>query len=368
MIFWKEENVQISYDELLYEIKQKKTKYSLPGYKYFFNILLKLLSECKFESFSDIVKYISKNADELSFIISTSGTTSKPKDVEVNMLNCIRHVKKNGSNKKRVWGLGYPVGSFASTQVFFQAFLNNEKIIYLFTDKFKNIERILNEDKITNLCCTPTFLSMILINMNSINESLKTLTTGGEKIQSNLINFFKQKFVNAEYINVYATTETGSLLYSKSEYFTIPEKYSNLIKINKNVLLVHKSMLNNLEEIQLEGEWYNTNDIIEPADDDKFKFISRKNGYINSGGYRIDPSEIENIISKIPGVVNVHVYGKSNSILGTIICADVIGKNLDTKKIKSTLRQKIDKHKIPQIIKIVKSFDNVKMGKKQVVI
>ena len=100
MIFWKEENVQISYDELLYEIKQKKTKYSLPGYKYFFNILLKLLSECKFESFSDIVKYISKNADELSFIISTSGTTSKPKDVEVNMLNCIRHVKKNGSNKK----------------------------------------------------------------------------------------------------------------------------------------------------------------------------------------------------------------------------------------------------------------------------
>ena len=153
---------------------------------------------------------------------------------------------------------------------------------------------------------------MILINMNSINDSLKTLTTGGEKIQSNLIHLFKQKFVNAEYINVYATTETpGSLLYSKSEYFTIPEKYSNLIKLTKHTAGT-QSMLNDLGEIQLEDEWYNTNDIIEFIDDDRFKFISRKNGYINSGGYRIDPSEIENIISKIFGVVNVHVYGKSN--------------------------------------------------------
>ncbi|MDC1145874.1 AMP-binding protein [Candidatus Marinimicrobia bacterium] len=368
MIFWEEKNIQVSYEELLFEIKKKQTKYRLEGYRYFFDILLNLLDDYQFESHSDIIKYITKNANQLSFIINTSGTTSAPKDVKVNLSNCIRYVKKNDGSKKRVWGLGYPVGSFASTQVFFQSFLNKETIIYIFNTDFKNIEHQVKKSRVTNLCCTPTFLSMILINMNSKNYFLEKLTTGGEKIKNNLISSFKQKFVNAEYINVYATTETGSLLYSKSEYFTIPSKYNGLVKIEKNSLLVHESILNDSEKIKLEDGWYDTNDIIKFIDSDKFKFIARKNGYINSGGYRIEPGEIEDEINKISGVVDVHVYGKPNSILGTIICADIVGKNLDSKSIKSSLRQKIDKHKIPQVVKIVKYFDHTNMGKKQIII
>ena len=110
--------------------------------------------------------------------------------------------------------MGYPHGSFASTQVFFQSLMNKETIYYVFGIDFKTSDQIFSEYKITNLSCTPTFLSMLLINLKKEYPSVLKITTGGEKMKNSLINSFKKIFSSAEYINIYASTETGSLLYS----------------------------------------------------------------------------------------------------------------------------------------------------------
>ncbi|MDA9833954.1 hypothetical protein N9C46_05340 [Flavobacteriaceae bacterium] len=66
-------------------------------------------------------------------------------------------------------------------------------------------------------------------------------------MNESLVVSFKKVFVSAEYINIYASTETGSLLYSKSDIFSIPEKYNSKIKVKEGTLRVHKSFVYNLK-------------------------------------------------------------------------------------------------------------------------
>ena len=366
MIFWIEKDTEVSYDKFFKDIKKEKSSQSLLGYNYFLLLIIHLLRGYKPNSVEKIINYLFENKAGLNFLIDTSGTTSIPKSVKVNLSNCIRHVKKKDQNKNRVWGMGYPAGSFASTQVFFQSFINKETIIYLYGMNFNSSDKLFSRYNITNLTCTPTFLSMLLINLKKVYPVVKKITTGGEKMNSSLIQSFKKIFIEAEYINIYASTEAGSLLYSNSEFFSIPKKYKNRLKIENGVLKVHKSLLNGINQnIQ---DWYNTNDIVEFTDDNKFKFISRSNGHLNTGGFRVLPSEIEEIILTIKGVIDAHVYGKPNSLLGTVICADIIGKNINSKMIKTEMTNITEKHKIPQIIRIVKTFQHTSNGKKKLLI
>jgi acyl-coenzyme A synthetase/AMP-(fatty) acid ligase len=367
MIFWIEEGIEISYSQLLEDFKKDEDYSELPGYNYFLSLIIDLCEGYSILSIDDLIKHLIQNKSHLSFNIYTSGTTSTPKSVEVQMSNCIRYVKTKNEKTKSVWGMGYPSGSFASTQVFFQSLINRESIVYLFGIDFKTADKLFSRYKITNLSCTPTFLSMLLINFKKVYPSVKKITTGGEKMKDNLIRSFKRTFISAEYVNIYASTETGSLLYSTSELFSIPEKYKSHIKVEEGTLKVHRSLLNGVD--QMIGDWYDTNDLVEFTNDTQFRFVSRSNGYLNTGGFRISPTQIEDTLLTIEGVVDVHVYGKPNSLLGTIICADIMGEGITVKMIKSEMMKKsTEKHLIPQVIRVVDSFEHVSNGKKKIMI
>ena len=366
MIFWIESGVEITYYQLLEDLKNDNLISDLLGYSYFVKLLKKLTKGNIFSSIDNLNNFIIENKDVLSFEILTSGTTSISKPIEVKMSNCIRHVKTNRKTKS-LWGMGYPYGSYASTQVFFQSLINKETIIYLFGIDFKSSDQIFSNYKITNLSCTPTYLSMLLINLKKEYPSVLKITTGGEKVKEGLIRSFKKIFISAEYINIYASTETGSLLYSNSEYFSIPENNKYQLKIENSTLMVHHSLLNKIETT--DGEWYDTNDIVEFVNNSEFRFVSRSNGYLNTGGFRISPVQIEDKIQGIEGVRDVHVYGRPNSLLGSVICADVIGNGISSKSLKLELKKhSIEKHLIPQIIRIVDSFEHLINGKKKIMV
>lgn len=367
MIFWIEKGVEVSYDQLIEDLNNDNPIVELSGYKYFLTLLKQLSKGQIITSIESLIQYLIDNKHILNFHIQTSGTTSVPKLINVKVSNCIRYVKKSKIKCNRIWGMGYPHGSFASTQVFFQSLMNKETVFYLFGINFKTSDHIFSKYKITNLSCTPTFLSMLLINLKKEYKSILKITTGGEKMKNSLIGSFKKTFPSAEFINIYASTETGSLLYSTNEYFSIPEKYMSQLKIEDGTLRVHKSLLNEVEKTN--DDWYDTNDLVEFVDKKQFKFVSRSNGYLNTGGSRVSPSQIEEKIMCIKGVKDVHVYGKANSLLGTIICADIIGEDVSSKFIKTELiNQSIEKQMIPQVIRIVDFFEHVSNGKKRIMI
>lgn len=367
MIFWIERGIEVSYDELLEDLKNDNPISDLSGYLYFLTLLKGLCKAKIFSSVDSLIIFLIENQDSLNFQIQTSGTSSVPKSISVKVSNCIRYVIKSKEDSVRIWGMGYPYGSFASTQVFFQSLMNKETIYYIFGSDFKTSDQIFSKYKITNLSCTPTFLSMLLINLKNQYDSILKITTGGEKMKNNLIKSLKKTFPSADYINIYASTETGSLLYSKTEYFSIPEKYKSKLKIEDGTLRVHRDLLNEVENFN--DVWYDTNDFVEFVNKNKFKFVSRTNGYINTGGFRVYPTHIEENIMKIEGVKDVHVYGRENSLLGSIICADIIGEGVSSKMIKmELLNRSVEKQMIPQIIRIVELFEHVSNGKKKIMI
>ena len=86
---------------------------------------------------------------------------------------------------------------------------------------------------------------------------------------------------------------------------------------------------------------------------------------INVGGYKVNPGEVEETIRKIEGIQNVRVFAKSNSVLGNIICCEVVktSDEIDEVSIRSFLQSKLQEFKIPRIIKFTDKISTTRTGK-----
>ena len=322
----------------------------------------------KFNSLKKVFLQLQSNSDNLEIEIYTSGTTGRPKKVLQSFKNITRAVNQKDSLKSNVWAFAYNATHFAGLQVFFQGFFNTNTLVYVFKKDYKIVYESFLDNKVTHLSCTPTFMKMFLPYIEKPINDVINLTFGGEKFDTNMVKRIKVKFPNASIKNVYASTEAGSLLRAEGEYFIIPDKYKGLIKIKDNEIQIHKDLLGKSESFELNGDWYNTGDIIEFSDTKKFKFIDRKSEMINVGGYKVNPLEVESVIKSINGVKDVIVYGLKNSVLGYIVVANVIKEeSMDNKKLKFAIntiaKEKLQEYKLPRIIKFVDKFKLTRTGK-----
>lgn len=316
----------------------------------------------------EIIRRLKQNKDFIEIDIFTSGTTGRPKKVTQSIENLTRGVREGDVYKENIWAFAYNPTHFAGMQVFFQAFYNCNLIIYVFSKNFPEIFENLVAFKITHLSCTPTFLKILLSYIKSDIKTVRSVTLGGERFDVSLENMINDKFPNALIRNVYASTEAGSLLVSDGEFFEIPKKYKELIKIESSELLINKSLMGASEIFKCTDQWYHTGDLVELYRNGKFKFKSRKSEMINVGGYKVNPTEIENVIKSVEGVRDVVVFGRKNSVLGEIVVANVV-KWDDYNEIflKESIRDRIvlnlQEYKIPSLINIVERFELTRTAK-----
>ena len=108
--------------------------------------------------------------------------------------------------------------------------------------------------------------------------------------------------------------------------------------------------------------------MIEWVDESKgiFRFKSRKNELVNTGGYKVNPEEVEAVLLQLEGVQQAVVYGKPNSVLGNVLCAELKvlpGMELTELQIRRYLQGKLQDFKIPRRIKFVEQFLLTRTGK-----
>ena len=86
---------------------------------------------------------------------------------------------------------------------------------------------------------------------------------------------------------------------------------------------------------------------------------------INVGCYKVNPLEVEDEIRKIDGIRDVQNYSKSNSLLGNIICAEVVRDRDDITETSIRLKLKIyiQEYKIPRTINFVEKLKTTRSGK-----
>jgi acyl-coenzyme A synthetase/AMP-(fatty) acid ligase len=247
--------------------------------------------------------------------------------------------------------------------VFLQAFLNNNTIVYLFDSKSSKVGEIISKYKITHISATPSFYRMLLGACRKNLSLIDQVTVGGERLDEILEKDLRKVFPNAKITNIYATTETGSLLKSSGSAFKIPNKYRNQIKISKdNELIIHHSLLGEMFSKNLKDGWYYTKDIVEWINKNEFIIISRKDDIINVGGYMVNPANIEFQLKKISGIVDARVTARKNKITGNILQADIVKKEGESKeKLETVIIKQLEKYlsqwEIPRIIKFVSKMD-----------
>ncbi len=329
--------------------------------------LTQLIDKKKFPLLSDkenLLDKLKNTSSDWKITLFTSGTTGIPKKITHDFKSITRFVKIAERKNNSIWGFAYNPTHMAGIQVYLQALLNGNSIVRLFGLDPNKIHREIKENGITHISATPTFYRLLLP-CEDVFQSVERITSGGEKFNEKTISQLKGVFPNAKITNVYASTEAGTLFASDNDVFSIKPEYEHLIRVVNDELLIHSSLMGS-SEMNIE-EWYNTGDLIDIITEKplKFRFVSRKSDMINVGGYKVNPIEVEETILTILGVKNVRVYPKSNSVLGNIICCDIVCVDIEISEssIRTFLQSKIQEFKIPRIIRFVDELSTTRTGK-----
>lgn len=400
MVFLYDNGKVFGYDDLLRSLNKDASYY--PYYKtsdvyaYFVNLIKALaaskplvlldsdinpseiegLDESKINVAESITVASFKNMDEVvasvqdsksDITIFTSGTTGQPKKVVHSIGTLTRSVRMGEKYQGQIWAYAYNPTHMAGLQVFFQAFENQNTLVNVFNQSREYVYQQIREKGITHVSATPTFYRLLLP-FEQAYESVVRVTLGGEKSDQHLYDSIAKIFPNAKINNVYASTEAGSLFAAKGDCFQIPEAIKDKFKVVDDELLIHKSLLGSSDSFKFTDDYYHSGDLIEWVDEAQglFRFKSRKNELINVGGYKVNPGEVEVAIQDIEGVRQAMVYGKANSILGNVLCADVVleaGAELTELDIKKALGAQLQDFKVPRRIKFVDEISLTRTGK-----
>ncbi len=298
----------------------------------------------------------------------TSGTTGLPKRVSHQLSTLSRSVKCSARHAESIWGFAYNPSHIAGCHVFLQAAMNGSSIVNVFGLNPKDVVAALIKYNVSHISATPTFYRMLMPSPSPIT-TVKKVTMGGERMDLSLVEKLKEAFPLAKFLNVYASTEAGTILVSEGEVFSIKKGLEGLVRIDDNQLLIHVSLLGQFQQTDSSSvsEWYATGDIVSIESEEPLKFIiqHRANELINVGGYNVNPSEIESILREIEGVIEVRVFAKKNSILGNLIGCDIVRSNcnLTEKAIRNELSGHLQSFKVPRLINFVDEIEITRTGK-----
>jgi len=247
-----------------------------------------------------------------------------------------------------------------------QAIYNRNLLVDLFQlDRSKVFESV-SLFKITNLSATPTFYRLLLPADRSV-PSVSRLTSGGEKLDSVLAEKMKVLFPNAKVTNIYASTEAGSLFSSvDGEAFTLPDHLREYVRINDDELYLHISILGDSLKTRSASDWFATGDVVDIIDDQplKFKFRARKGELINVGGIKVNPHSIEQLLRELPEITDARVFGRSNSLLGEIVAAEIVlADSFELSDLKKLIRAHITGPQCPRKITVVQELTRTRTGK-----
>ena len=320
-------------------------------------------------NFADLLNLIDIGKSSWRLTLYTSGTTGRPKKVTHTFDSLTRSVKIGVNHKDDIWVFAYNPTHFAGLQVFFQAFLNMNPIVFVFDAPRSKVFDIMQEEKVTHISATPTFYRNTLVTFEKPVNTIKRATSGGEKFDPYIETIMRKVFPNARLNNIYASTEAGSLFAAEGDVFKISDRIADKVRINQDgELLVHKSLLGQSVDILLDEDWYHTGDIVELTDQKQFRFVSRKSEMINVGGYKVNPYEVEEAILNIEGIEDAIVNSRTNRVTGSILVASVVrnreADHIDEEFVTKELSKILQQWKIPRLIKFVDKIELTRTGKK----
>lgn len=296
----------------------------------------------------------------------TSGSSGLPRMVWQSIANLARGVRVNGRHAEAVWALAYNPTHIAGLQVFLQALANRCPIVDAFELGRLDVRAALRRYDVTHVSATPSFFRLLF----PVDEPLtlvKSVTLGGESSDEGLMQRLRSLFPAARFHNVYASTEAGTLLSAEGEVFAIRPELADRVRVVDGHIQVHRGLLGDFAG-QPSGEWYDSGDMVEvtSADPLRFRIVARERDWINVGGNKVNPREVEGVIEEHQAVARARVFSRENSVVGQLLCAEVVlrsGAAATELQVREHVGVRLQPFKVPRMVRFVAELAATRTGK-----
>ncbi|WP_197027573.1 AMP-binding protein [Marinobacterium lacunae] len=115
----------------------------------------------------------------------------------------------------------------------------------------------------------------------------------------------------------------------------------------------------------LRDGWLSTGDIGQIDDQGAIRIIDRRKEMINVSGFKVFPSELENIISAHPDILECAVIGLPDEERGEVIKVYVVANNprLTMRDVREYCRERLTSYKVPRSVEFCRTLPRNPIGK-----
>lgn len=359
-------------------------------------------SECADRTF----ERVQTDVKDPMLIYFTSGTTGYPKGVIHNYSYPLAHIPTakywqrafDGGLHFTVAETGWAKASWG--KIYGQWLVGCAVMVYDF-DNFepKQLVSIINKYGVTSFCAPPTVYRYLVRKGIPEMPNLKHASTAGEMLSPDVFRKFTEN-TGLSICEGYGQTETTLLMGNmcgqepvEGSVGTVSPLYNAEIRLkngkkadvgeigeivivppeNGTQYGVFCGYLDNQQQYDYvwRGGVYHTGDSAYMDENGKFWFCGRFDDIIKTGGFRVGPYEVENVLNEHPAVAECSVVGVADALRGQAIKAVVVLSDSFEpcaeleKEIKDFCNSKLAEYKWIRIVEFVKEMPKTISGKIQ---
>ncbi|MEC0193642.1 non-ribosomal peptide synthetase, partial [Paenibacillus apiarius] len=339
-------------------------------------------------------------ADDIAYVMYTSGTTGYPKGVCVTHQNVVRLVKQtnyadlNGAHILLTGALSFD----ASTFEIWGALLNGGKLVLAHMQSITDgnmLGMLIYEHQITMMWMTAQLFNYMVDTRCEVFQPLQYLLVGGERLSAKHIKAVREKHPKLRVINGYGPTEntTFSVTYAiETDYFNIPigkpisnstayilDRKMQLCGIgvpgelvvggdgvakgymNQPKLTVEKFIENPLIP---DERLYRTGDIAMWLPDGDIAYIGRIDDQVKIRGYRIEVGEVEHALRRLEGIQDAIVIAREQDRSEKELYAYLVSSTeIQMHKVRNSLGETLPAYMVPQHMIQIEKVPMTRNGK-----
>ena len=335
--------------------------------------------------------------------LHTSGTTGKPKIVELSYanLNCFPEAMKGCTiqGEKEVLGIILPMSHISGPIILNLLLFNRCTLVIIDSINPVSLFENIATHKITYFHAVPPIFSLML--QSGFAErydtaSLDLIAMMGTSVPVSLMNAFKQAFPHVVVLQGYGLTETSPLItltrredadhkrasigtpVEGAEIRVIDDQGSQVPRgeIGELTLkgpMVMKGYLGISEEEneRFRNGYFHTSDLVKYDGDNYFYHMGRRDDLvILATGQNVYPAEIKNVIFSHPAVLDSEVIGVySEKARGNVLQALVVPTTkeaLQDSDVRSLCQKELGSMKTPRFITLLEAIPKTSTGKSNI--
>jgi acyl-CoA ligase (AMP-forming) (exosortase A-associated) len=347
---------------------------------------------------------------DLAAILYTSGSTGKPKGVMLSHANVVAGSRIVSTylgitETERILAV-LPFSFDAGMNQLMTAFEKGGTLVLINFMFAREIVQVLLKERITGLAGVPTLWSLITQPNSTLSKqpmtNLRYITNTGGAMPQAVLKVLRELLPTTKIFLMYGLTEAFRSTYLPPEELdrrptsmgkAIPDTEilvlndkGEICKPDEPGELVHRGPtvslgywnrpedtaralrpnpllppeLGDCERVCYSG------DLVKTDEDGFLYFIGRRDTMIKSSGFRISPTEVEEVLFQTGKLRGAAVIGIPDDVLGQVVKAFVIARDgdpLDTEALLAACAEKMPRYMVPKFIEVLAEMPKTSSGK-----